>query len=84
MKIPLYFISDVHLSLVGSSDEQRKRKKLKQFVHHIIEKNGTLVIVGDLFDFWFEYKHVIPKAYFDILAILNEAKLKGVKIHFSY
>ena len=82
MKIPLYFISDVHLSLVGSSGEQIKRKKLKQFVHHIIEKNGTLVIVGDFFDFWFEYKHVIPKAYFDILAILNEAKLKGVKIHF--
>ena len=66
MKIPLYFISDVHLSLVGSSGEQIKRKKLKQFVHHIIEKNGTLVIVGDFFDFWFEYKHVIPKAYFDI------------------
>ncbi|MBF88101.1 MAG: UDP-2,3-diacylglucosamine hydrolase [Candidatus Marinimicrobia bacterium] len=82
MNIPLYFISDVHLSLESSSNEENKRKKLKQFIRHVIENNGTLVIVGDLFDFWFEYKYVIPKAYFDILKILNEAKLKGLIIHF--
>ncbi|MEE2876834.1 MAG: UDP-2,3-diacylglucosamine diphosphatase [Candidatus Neomarinimicrobiota bacterium] len=82
MKLPLYFISDVHLSLKGSSDETEKRRHLEKFISHISETGGTLFIVGDLFDFWFEYKHVIPKAYFDILTVLNEAKLKGLALHF--
>ena len=82
MKLPLYFISDVHLSMDGSASEAEKRRHLREFVGHVSEMGGTLFIVGDLFDFWFEYKHVIPKAYFDILTVLNEAKLNGVDLHF--
>ena len=82
MKLPLYFISDVHLSMNGSASEAEKRRHLSKFIGHVAETSGTLFIVGDLFDFWFEYKHVIPKAYFDILTVLNEAKLNGVDLHF--
>ena len=82
MKLPLYFISDVHLSLNGSADEVGKRERLIEFVRHVAGTGGTLFIVGDLFDFWFEYKHVMPKAYFDILTALNNAKLNGVNLHF--
>ena len=78
----MYFISDVHLSMNGSADEVVKRKHLNKFIHHVIKTGGTLFIVGDLFDFWFEYKYVIPKAYFDVLTILNKAKLNGVSLHF--
>ncbi len=68
MKLPLYLISDVHLSMNGSADEAEKRCHLAQFIGHVGETGGTLFIVGDLFDFWFEYKHVIPKAYFGLLS----------------
>ncbi|MEE9166334.1 MAG: UDP-2,3-diacylglucosamine diphosphatase [Candidatus Neomarinimicrobiota bacterium] len=79
---PLFFISDIHLGLKNSNYELRKRERLAEFVRHVVEKKGSLFIVGDLFDFWFEYKYVMPKAYFDILTVLYEAKRKGVKIYF--
>ncbi len=82
MKLPVYFISDVHLSMNGSASEVEKRRHLREFIEHISQTGGTLFIVGDLFDFWFEYKHVIPKAYFDTLTVLNEVKLNGVDLHF--
>ena len=78
MKLPLYFISDVHLNLNDSANEVEKRGRLIEFVQYVSKMGGTLVIVGDLFDFWFEYKHVMPKAYFNILTALNDAKLNGV------
>ena len=82
MKLPLYFISDVHLNLNSSANEVKKRKRLIEFFRYVSKMGGTLFIVGDLFDFWFEYKHVMPKAYFDILTALNDAKLNGVDLHF--
>jgi len=82
MKLPLYFISDVHLNLNSSANEVEKRERLIEFVRYVSKTGGTLFIVGDLFDFWFEYKHVMPKAYFDILTALNDAKLNGVDLHF--
>ena len=82
MKLPLYFISDVHLNLNSSANEVKKREQLIEFFRYVSKTGGTLFIVGDLFDFWFEYKHVMPKAYFDILTALNDAKLNGVDLHF--
>ena len=82
MKLPLYFISDIHLNLNDSANEVEKRGRLIEFVQYVSKTGGTLFIVGDLFDFWFEYKHVMPKAYFDILTALNDAKLNGVDLHF--
>jgi len=82
MKLPLFFISDIHLSLKNSEEENKKRNFLIDFIHHVTEKKGSLFIVGDLFDFWFEYKYVMPKAYFDILAAFHQARSEGVDIYF--
>lgn len=82
MNLPLFFISDIHLRLSRSEEEKAKRNQLVAFVDHVIERGGTLFIVGDLFDFWFEYKYVMPKAYFDVLTALYRARLKGVDIFF--
>jgi UDP-2,3-diacylglucosamine hydrolase len=82
MKLPLYFISDVHLNLNDSANEVEKRERLIEFVLYVSKTGGTLFIVGDLFDFWFEYKYVMPKAYFDVLTALNDAKSNGVDLHF--
>jgi UDP-2,3-diacylglucosamine hydrolase len=44
--------------------EIKRQEVLFSFLQHIREKGGTLVINGDLFDFYFEYKDVIPKVFF--------------------
>ena len=73
-----YFISDVHL---GETEEQFEKLRVKQFVNFLkeIEKTASAVFfIGDLFDFWFEYKYVIPKKHFVIihqLAIMREKKI---------
>ena len=81
MNLPLFFISDIHLSLTNSDEEKQRRNDLIEFIRHVTEQKGSLFIVGDLFDFWFEYKYVMPKAYFDILSTFYQARSKGIEIY---
>ena len=78
----VYFISDVHLGF-GSREQNSKRETLfLAFLDEIKQDCSDLYIVGDLFDFWFEYKRVVPKGYFLILAKLHELKKSNIKIHY--
>ncbi len=77
-----YFISDVHLATELSVEEQHKQERLNQFFKTIRSDATHLFIVGDFFDFWFEYKYVIPKAYFIFLYALKELSDAGVEIHY--
>lgn len=77
----IYFVSDAHLGSGEKSDDQTKQKLLDFF--NTVNKHGDrLYIVGDLFDFWFEYRSVIPRQYFDILIALRELVTKGIKVGF--
>ncbi|UCD37107.1 MAG: UDP-2,3-diacylglucosamine diphosphatase [Fidelibacterota bacterium] len=82
MTTPAYFISDVHLTLDDGEPEQERRRHLFKFFDMIGQSGGTLFIVGDFFDFWFEYNHVIPKRYFDVVSQLRQLRTRGVEIHF--
>ncbi len=82
MTTPAYFIADVHLTLNDGDQERERRRNLFQFFDMIRQSGGTLFIVGDFFDFWFEYKHVIPKRYFDVISHLHYLQTAGVDIHF--
>jgi UDP-2,3-diacylglucosamine hydrolase len=82
MKTPLYFISDVHLKLRLSPDEKNRRKNLYRLLDHIRETGGTCFFIGDLFDFYFEYPHLIPKAYIDFYHKALEMKRDGIELHF--
>ena len=55
MDLPIYFISDIHLSLNLTDSEKQRQKKLFDFFNEIKNTGGTLVINGDLFDFYFEF-----------------------------
>ncbi len=77
-----YFISDVHLATERSVEEQRKQARLNRFFKQIRSDATHLFIVGDFFDFWFEYKYVIPKAYFNFLYMLKELTETGVEVHY--
>ena len=82
MHSPVYFISDAHLAIQSSKEEHQKQQRLFQFFHHVAHTGGTLFILGDLFDFYFEYPHVIPKMYFQLYHELFYLKSKGVALHF--
>lgn len=73
---PCYVISDAHLG-VASRDAERT---LLAFLRHLRGNAGSLVINGDLFEFWFEWRHVIPRTSFRVLAALAELRESGVPV----
>ncbi len=77
----IYFISDMHLSYKETEEESEKRGKLLGFFEAISDDAGVLYILGDLFDFWFEWYHVIPKYWFPVLYQLRKMVDKGIKIN---
>ena len=83
MKLPLYFISDIHLKLTLDKEEENRRQNLYRLLDKICETGGTCFFVGDLFDFYFEYPDVIPKAYVDFYEKASHMKKSGVDIHFK-
>jgi UDP-2,3-diacylglucosamine hydrolase len=77
-----YFISDVHL---GELPKEQEINRVNHFLHFLmkIEQSAECIfIVGDLFDFWFEYKYVIPKKYFNLLTQLARLRQKNIEIHY--
>lgn len=68
----MFFLSDAHLGAQTADREQLKREQLFSFFEYVKTQKGDLVIVGDLFDFWFEYKTVIPRLHFHVLCKLSD------------
>ncbi len=81
MKDRLYFISDAHL---GADREGRPQREsaLIRFLESIEDNAAQLFIVGDLFEFWFEYKHLMPKGHLELLYQLRRMVKAGTLIHY--
>lgn len=77
-----YFISDAHLGTGEFATEKLKEDKLLSFFDYVAKAGERLFIVGDLFDFWFEYRTVIPRGYTRILSGLSRLKESGVELHY--
>jgi UDP-2,3-diacylglucosamine hydrolase len=78
----IYFLSDFHL---GAPDYERsiiREKRIVRFLDKIQQDAAEIFILGDMFDFWYEYKRAIPKYFVRILGKLGELSDKGIKIHF--
>ncbi len=80
--MPVIFISDVHLGLGSREKERAKENTLLGFLKAKLPETDALFIVGDLFDFWFEYKTVIPKGFHRTLAALQEYTDRGIKVYY--
>lgn len=78
----VFFISDVHLGENYPEREAQKLARLNAFLDLVAKQGSELYIVGDLFDFWFEYKHAIPKDNFKIILKLANLNNKGVGLHY--
>jgi len=81
-KNKIFFVSDVHLGLNdGFSSEERETLLLK-WLDEIKEQAIEINFLGDCFDFWFEYKYVVPKGFVRFLAKLRELSENGVVVNF--
>ena len=86
MKLPkgkrVYFASDNHLGAPDSQSSAPRERIFLDWLNHIQKDVGVLFLLGDLFDFWFEYKTVVPKGFVRVLGKLAELSDQGVEIHF--
>jgi UDP-2,3-diacylglucosamine hydrolase len=78
----LYFISDVHLGLGARDQEREKEDRLLGFLKAILPSADRLFIVGDLFDFWFEYRTVVPKGFHRTLSALQDLTERGIPVEY--
>jgi UDP-2,3-diacylglucosamine hydrolase len=78
----IYFLSDFHLGAPDAASSLVREKKIVQFLDAIKKDAAVIFIVGDLFDFWYEYKKVVPKGYVRILGKIAEITDAGIAIHF--
>ncbi len=77
-----YFISDAHLGLGDREGEKAKENHLLDFLEHCLPSAEALFVLGDLFDFWFEYKTVIPKGFHRTLTALQKYTDAGIPVHY--
>ncbi len=82
MNKKIYFLSDFHLGAPNAQASLIREKKIIKFLDEIKKDAEQIFIVGDLFDFWYEYKKVVPKGYVRILGKLAEITDSGIPIHF--
>ncbi len=76
------FISDIHLGLRSKEVEADKEASLVRFLNFAKDNCDELFIVGDLFDYWFEYKHVYQKGFFKTLNALKNLTENGIRLHY--
>lgn len=78
----VYFVSDAHLGSLLIPDKHEHERKLVRWLETVRSTATTIYLMGDIFDFWFEYKTVVPKGYVRLLGKLAEMTDAGIEIHF--
>ena len=86
MEIPqgkkIYFSSDNHLGAPTAEESKPREAKFVAWLDHISEDAAAIFLLGDLFDFWFEYKHVVPKGFVRVLGKLAQLRDRGIPVYF--
>jgi len=78
----IYFASDQHFGIPNAEKSLIRERKFIQWLDIVKQDAAAIFLLGDLFDFWFEYKTVVPKGFVRILGKLAEISDSGIPIHF--
>ena len=78
----VYFASDQHLGAPTAAASFPREQKFVAWLNEVKKDAEAIFILGDLFDFWFEYKTVVPKGFVRVLGKLAEIKDSGIPIYF--
>lgn len=78
----IYFASDIHLGAPSIKDHRAHEMRFVRFLESIENDADELFLLGDIFDYWFEYKSVAPKGFVRFLGKISQMTDKGIKVHF--
>jgi len=76
----IYFASDIHFGEPDYETSRQRERNILSWLEQIRSNAAAIFFVGDVFDFWFEYKHVVPKGYVRFLGKLAELADSGIRI----
>ena len=78
----IYFLADAHLGSLAIKHQRMQERRLVRFLDSIKTKAAAVYLLGDMFDFWDEYRHVVPKGYTRFLGKISELTDMGVEVHY--
>lgn len=81
-KVTSFFISDLHFGLLSKEQEKLREKSFVKFLEFAKYNSNKLFILGDLFDYWFEYKRVIQKGYYRTFTALEDLVDAGIEVNY--
>jgi UDP-2,3-diacylglucosamine hydrolase len=77
----IYLASDFHLGVPAKESSTMREKRLVHWLTEAQKDADEIFLVGDVFDFWFEYKHAVPRGYTRLLGKLSEITDSGIPVH---
>ncbi len=78
----IYFASDFHLGLMAGSPPVEREKKVVAWLNSIASDAREIYLLGDIFDFWWEYKLVVPRGFTRFLGTVSSITDSGIPVHF--
>lgn len=78
----IYFASDQHFGIPDTESSKLREKKFISWLDEVKKDAQAIFLLGDLFDFWFEYKTVVPKGFVRVLGKIAELRDSGIPIYF--
>ena len=81
-KIKIYFVTDAHLGVPDKERSLIREKKLIRWLDEVKKDATEIYLLGDIFEFWFEYKTVVPRGYTRLLGKLSEITDSGIPIYY--
>lgn len=81
-KNKIYFISDFHLGAPDKEKSLVREKRIVRWLDMVRSDAAEIYLMGDIFDFWFEYRHAVPRGYVRLLGKLAELADSGIKLHY--
>jgi UDP-2,3-diacylglucosamine hydrolase len=78
----IYFASDFHLGLAAGSPPLEREKKVVNWLNSVSGDAKEIYLIGDIFDFWWEYRLVVPRGFTRFLGTISELTDSGITIHF--
>lgn len=78
----IYFLADAHLGSLAIPHARTQERRLVNFLNDIKHKAEAIYLLGDIFDFWYEYKMTVPKGYTRLLGKISELTDMGIEVHY--
>jgi UDP-2,3-diacylglucosamine hydrolase len=78
----IFFASDFHLGAPDEKSSKEREKKIISWLNEIEDQAAAIFLVGDIFDFWFEYEHVVPKGFIRFIGKIADLRDKNIPVFF--